>query len=358
MNIPAGLRAFAEQAYAAVSSAMTAPAPPPTGGGSFAFGDPEPVLASSLVDYLGIFADFGGRYYSPPVSLEGLARIEGANSQHGPILRFKANMVGKWFKETSVLSRSEILKAALDYHMFGMCYFQIIRNRLGGILRLERRPALMMRRGIQPGTFYELRSNLNWADPLEYQPGEIIQLMETDVRQTIYGIPGYFGGIQAVLLSEDATLFRRKFYKNGAHLGYILVTQDAGIDADSAKLLEEKIKAGTGPGNWRSLYLNIKRTQAREPVKVIPIGEIGNKDDFEKVKGITREELLAMHRMQPGICGIIPDNITGFGDLEKVMRVYHELEVIPMQHVFLGLNTILPAGQQIRFADPIWSTTA
>lgn len=329
-----------------------------TATASFAFGDPEPVLVNQLSDYLGVFVDTFYKYYLPPVSLTGLADTMNANAHHGAILRFKRNMLAKWFQPSPMLSYTEFRKAALDFHVFGMAYFQIVRNRLGGVLKLMRRPALMMRRGIEPGVFFELRDYRFYGQPIEYRPGEVVCIMEDDVKQSLYGIPEYFGGLQSVLLSEDATLFRRKYYKNGSHVGYILVTTDAGLNAETAKQIEEKVRNSQGPGNFRSMYLNIPRSQSREPVKVIPVGDIATKDDFLTVKAITRTESLAMHRMQPGIAGVIPENMTGFGDLEKVMRVYCELEVPPMQQPFLALNEILPAQGRIGFNEPIWNIPA
>jgi PBSX family phage portal protein len=358
MNIPATLKDFAVRAYQTMTTASRTETTDSGQSLAFSFGDPEPVLKDRLTDYLGVFVDVFYNYYLPPISLIGLANTENANPQHGAILRFKRNMLAKWFKPSYLLSYGEFRKAALDFQVFGMAYFQVIYNRLGGVLRLERRPALMMRRGVEPGVFYELRDYRFYGQPIEYRPGEIVCLMEDDVKQTIYGIPEYFGGLQSVLLSEDATLFRRKYFRNGSHVGYILVTSDAGLSAETAKQIEEEVKKSRGPGNFRSMYLNIPRTSSREPVKVIPVGDIATKDDFEKVKGITKGEILAMHRMQPGIAGIIPENMTGFGDLEKVMRVYCELEVPPMQQVFLALNDILPSSGRIAFDPPVWAGQA
>lgn len=333
-------------------------APPAPAVVSFAFGDPEPVLNNDINNFLGVygvFVDVMWNFWIPPVSLLGLARTLDANPHHNSILRFQRNMLAKWFRPSPILSLAEFRKAALDFRVFGMAYFRIVRNRLGGILRLERRPALMMRRGIKPGVFFEMQDWRWVGNPIEYQPYEIIQIMEDDVKQGIYGIPEWFGGLQSVLLSEDITLFRRKFFKNGAHVGYILVTSDANISSETAKVIEAKIENATGPGNFRNMYLNIPRSTSREPVKVIPIGDIATKDDYQQVKNITKSEILAMHRMQPGIAGIIPESMTGFGDLEKVMRVYVELEVPPMQQPFLSLNDYLPAGGKIVFDEPVWA---
>lgn len=360
-NIPSIIKDYAvAMAQAGLSKLADSGGSQGGGGGgvsSYSFGDPEPVLNDRIGDYLGVFANITGGYYLPPISLEGLAKVMNANAHHGPILRFKRNMVAKWYQQPSpLLPYAELRKAALDFHVFGMCYFQLIYNRLGGLLRLERRPAMYMRAGVEPGVFFEVRDYaMGLGQPLEYLPGEIVCIKEDDVRQTIYGVPEYFGGLQSILLSADATLFRRKYYLNGSHVGYVFVTQDAGLSDETATVIEERIKAGKGPGNFKSMYLNIPNSKSKEPVKVIPIGDIATKDDINAIKAITQREALAMHRMQPGIAGIIPENMTGFGDLEKVMRVYCELEVPPMQQVFLILNDILPSWGQVAFAPPVWS---
>ena len=46
----------------------------------------------------------------------------------------------------------------------------------------------------------------------EFGAGEVLHLKNYDVCQTIYGLPGYLGAIQSMLLNEDATLFRRRYY--------------------------------------------------------------------------------------------------------------------------------------------------
>ena len=316
----------------------------------FSFGDPEPVLANRMTDYLGAFLDMGGDYYRPPVDLNGLARLMNANAYHGPILHFKKNMIVKWFTPSRLLSTAEMKTAALDYAVLANAYFQKFTDRFGNVLRLARLPAISMRPGKSPDVFYKINADFS---KVEFKPGEVIHIKEPDLKQNIYGLPQYLGGIQSVLLSEDATLFRRKYYVNGAHMGYILVTTDANLDDKTAEAIENQVKNSKGPGNFRSLYLNISRSNNKEPVKVIPVGNIGSKDEFQAVKEIAEMDMLAMHRVYPGLVAILPANIGGFGDLQKSMQVYHELEVTAMQQVFLELNELIP-GNPVGFKDPVW----
>ena len=130
---------------------------------------------------------------------------------------------------------------------------------------------------------------------------------------------------------------------------------DANLDSESAKAIEKAVRDSKGPGNFRSVYINVPRSNGnKEPVKIIPVGSIGNtKDEFSALKEVTEMEMLAMHRVYPGLAAIIPANVGGFGDMQKSMQVYHELEVTAMQQVFLEVNEQI-SGQPIRFTQPNW----
>jgi len=316
---------------------------------AFSFGDPEPALGSAITDYLGTFLDPQGDYYTPPVSQRGLSKMLRANAHHGTIPYFKRNLLRKYFAPSAALSAEDLGNAGFDFMVFGHCYFKRIENRLGQLLRLQHLPALNMRRMTERDRYCMIQSS--GLDPVKFAPGEVIQLREYDPNQQIYGVPQYLGGIHSVLLNEDATLFRRKYYNNGAHMGYIFYTADADLDPDDEKALKEQIRASKGVGNFRSLFLNIPGGKP-DSVKIIPVGDIATKDEFERVKNLSRNDVLSMWRIQPALAGIMPENTGGFGDIEKISRVYFENEVVPMQDVFLALNQYLPAARQIQFNQP------
>lgn len=317
---------------------------------AFAFGDPEPVLDGQMVHYLGIFPSLNGNYYQPPVSLEGLAKMARANTHHESALFFKRNMVMKYFVDIRLIKRREMRYAALDWHTFGNCYFQVFRNGFGAVVRLARLPALNMRVGVKPGSFFFIKPD---GTEIEFKPGEVIHLKETDITQSIYGMPQYLGGLQSVLLNENATLFRRRYYINGAHAGYIFVTYD--LATDKAEAIQTAMQGSKGPGNYRSLYLNMpsghNKANLKDRVQMIPVGEM-SKDDFEAVKNVTQQDILNMHRIYPSLAAMMPMNTGGFGDIEKISKVYWENEVVPMQQVFLELNDYLPEHSRISFKEP------
>lgn len=330
---------------------------------SISFGEPVPVLDNSLA-YQGVMLAMGGQYYNPPINIEALARLEGANSYHGQALRFKADSLSKYFIESRYLSQIDIKKAAFDFSLSDNCYFQKIYNKIGRLVKLKHLPAVYMRRAAT-----NINNPLGRADDyyvmlqhqvgiinghVKFQPDEVLHLKGYDPLQGIYGKASYMGGVQDVLLSESSTLFRRKYYINGANLGYIMVTTDAGISEETAALLEDKIKGGKGAGNFKSLYINIKKTNSRNPVQIIPINDSNLNDSFTAIKQSTEMQIVAMHGIPPILLNIIPGNVGGLGDPEKALRIFYELKIKSMQQKFLEIND-LTGLNIVKFKAPEWA---
>lgn len=325
----------------------TATTEPTTGPTAFSFGDPEAVLSNNIGDYLGVFLDDKNEYYSTPVSFEGLAKLLDANAHHGTIPRFKRNMLRKSFISNAAISHTDLGNACFDLMVFGNFYLQRIFNGLGNVIRYIHIPALNVRRMKQADRYCLLQKG---KDSIKFKVGEILHKKEYDPKQNIYGVPEYLGGIQSILLNESATLFRRKYFDNGSHMGFIFYTADARLSPDDEDELKKQIRESKGVGNFRSLYLNIPGGKP-DSVKIIPVGDIATKDEFQRIKDVTQRDILSMWRIQPILAGVMPDNAGGFGDIEKISRIYEENEIVPMQDIFKELNSELPPHKHLKFID-------
>lgn len=318
---------------------------------AFSLGDPEPVLEQKITDYLGVFLHAEEKYYLPPIEPTMLAKLLHANAYHESALHFKRDMVMKWFISTPVFRAREMRRFVHDRFLFGNSYAQRITNALGKTLRFKHLPAINMRRMKADDQYCQLRPN---RDPLVFKKGEVVHLMDYDAVQQIYGIPEYIGGIQAVLLSESATLFRRKYYANGAHMGYVFYVADGDFDEDDETALIEKIKGSKGAGNFQSMFLNVPGGKP-DSVKIIPVGDIATKDEYERVKNVSRAEIISIHRIHPALAGVFTEANGGFGDIEKISRVQYENGTLPSIQLFEELNDFLPAGKKIAFRKPEFS---
>lgn len=318
-----------------------------SGAHAFSFGEPEQVLGGDIGDYLGLFIDPLQDYYTPPVSLKGLAKISRISPHHGTIPYYKRNRLCQFFNETKTVTSSDLGRAGIDFLIFGNCYFKKIFNGLGQVVRLVHIPALNVRRMREHNRYCMLRPG---KDLIKFQPNEVIHLLEYDVNQQIYGLPQYMGAINSILLNSESKQFRLKYFRNGAHMGFVFYTADARLSEEDEEALKNEISQSKGVGNFRSLFLNIPGGKP-DSVKILPVGDIATKDEFERIQNITRDDAISVWRIQPALAGVMATNAGGHGDITKISKVYHDNETVPFQNVLLHVNDHLPKSRHISFSN-------
>ncbi len=312
---------------------------------TLSFGDPIPVHSDNITDYLNVVSDISGKYFLPPIDLTGLSKMNRANGMHGSCVYSRRNMLANSLQYNKLLSYQDFKACASDFITFGNAYIQIIRSRVGNVLKLQHVPALNVRRMTNNNNQYCILQN---GKTVEFMPHEIMHFFEYDTAQNIYGIPDWIGSMQSALLNQDATLFKRKYFKNGAHLGNIFYSRDPKLSKKAQTALKEKIAQGKGVGNFRSMFLHIDNG-AEDAIKIIPVGDISQKDQFDKIKSITETDVLVAHRMQPVLMGVIPENVGGFSKPTEAKENYIDIEVRATAQNFLKINELLPRNQRIKF---------
>lgn len=328
----------------AASSGAIVPANDNRGAQSFAFGDPEPVLdRRQLIDLLECYHN--GRWYEPPIPLDGLARAYRASPHHSSAMILKRNLMVAALDPTPLMSTATFGKLVQDFLVFGNAYVEEKRNVFREPLRLDHAMAKFTRRGLLDGQFWWVPGA---TDAIEFATGSVTQIMQPDVNQEIYGVPEYLSALQSALLNEAATLFRRRYYLNGSHAGYILyATGD--IDANDTDALKAALKASKGPGNFRNLFVHAPNGKEGS-IKILPIAEAGAKDEFLGIKNATAADVMAAHRVPPQLLGIVPAQGSVFGNPTDATAMFHELEIDPIKAAFLEINERIGA-EAVRFKE-------
>lgn len=303
----------------------------------FSFGEPTPVLSGYDFLYTGIWAVPSSRYYEPPVDQNALAKLYRATAHHGSALQVKRNVLVKTFKPSAYLSRQDFSSFVMDYLIFGNAYLEKIYSRTGKLLALKPAKALYTKRGVQDGSYWWLGE---YGIETEFKKDSVLHILEPDIRQDIYGAPDYLGALQSVLLSEASTLFRRRYYENGSHAGFILYMTDSAQQQEDIDSLRTALKDSKGVGNFRNLFMYAPNGK-KDGLQLIPISEVAAKDDFANIKNVSRDDQLAGHRVPPQLMGIIPGNTGGFGDAEKAAMIFAANEIVPLQQRFLEVNDLL-----------------
>lgn len=300
---------------------------------AFTFGDPEAVLdRREILDYLE--CTVMGKWYDPPISFDGLAKSLRASVHHASPIYVKRNILLSTFEPHPWLTRTAFSRFVLDYLTFGNSYLERRDNRGGRPMALEHALARYMRRGVELDRYWFVQG---WKQEHEFKAGSVFHLQEPDINQEIYGLPEYIPALNSAWLNESATIFRRRYYKNGSHAGFILYMTDAAQQQEDVDALREALKNAKGPGNFRNLFMYAPNGK-KDGIQLIPVSEVAAKDEFMNIKNITRDDQLAAHRVPPQLMGIIPNNTGGFGDAEKAAAVFSANEITPLQARFLELN--------------------
>ena len=250
------------------------------------------------------------------MSFDGLARTYRAAVHYSSPIAVKRNILTSTFIPHPLLSQQAFSRFVQDYLVFGNAYLEKRTNRLGGILSLEPSLAKYTRRGVDLDTYWFVQYGMT-TQPYEFTRGSIFHLMEPDLNQEIYGLPEYLSAIPSALLNESTTLFRRKYYINGSHAGFIMYMTDAAQNQEDVNNIRQAMKSAKGPGNFRNLFMYSPN---------------GKKDGIQ---------IIPAHRVPPQMMGIMPSNVGGFGDVEKASRVFVRNELMPLQKRLSELNSWL-----------------
>ncbi|HJW26418.1 MAG TPA: phage portal protein [Rhodocyclaceae bacterium] len=329
----------------AAQSTADVPAPVPADAQqakaeAFSFGDPEAVLDKrEILDYLECTK--AGKWYEPPISLDGLAKTARATVHHSSPMYVKRNILTSCYVPHPLLSRTDFSRFAMEFIVFGNSYLERQDSMTGRPLALKPSLARYTRRGLDLETYFFWRG---WQDDHEFKKGSVFHLMEPDINQEIYGLPEYIPALQSAWLNESATLFRRRYYTNGSHAGFILYMTDAVQEQKDIDNLREALRSSKGPGNFRNLFMYAPNGK-KDGIQLIPVAEVAAKDEFMNIKNVTRDDQLAAHRVPPQLMGIIPHNTGGFGDAEKAAAVFSANEIAPLQQRLMELNDWI--GQEV-----------
>lgn len=310
---------------------------------AFGFGDPEAVLdRREILDFLE--CPDNGKWFEPPISMDGLAKSSRAAVHHASAMIVKRNILVSCFEPTKLLSRSAFSMFAHEFIIFGNAYLERRDNMLREPMRLLATKAKYTRRGLDMDTYWFVPK---YNEEHKFKKGKVFHLIEHDVNQEIYGLPEYIPALHSAWLNESATLFRRKYYKNGSHAGFILYLTDPAQQQEDVDALRQALKDSKGPGNFRNLFMYSPNGK-KDGLQLIPVSEVAAKDEFVGIKNVTRDDQLAAHRVPPQLMGIVPNNNGGFGDAETAARVFNVNEIGALQARMLEVNDWI-GDEVIRF---------
>ncbi|HFF9519420.1 TPA: phage portal protein [Serratia marcescens] len=300
---------------------------------AFTFGEPSPVLdRRDILDYTECIGN--GKWIEPPISFSGLAKSLRAAVHHSSPIYVKRNILASTYIPHPLLSQQDFSRFVLDYLVFGNAFLEKRMSVSGKLLKLQTSPAKYTRRGVELDVYWFIQS---FAEPHCFAPGGVFHLLEPDINQELYGMPEYLSALNSAWLNESATLFRRKYYQNGAHAGYIMYVTDSAQSKTDIEAMRSAMSSSKGLGNFKNLFLYAPNGKP-DGIKIVPLSEVATKDDFFNIKKVSAADLLDAHRIPYQLMGGKPENVGSVGDVEKAARVFVRNELTPLQQRIKEVN--------------------
>ncbi|HHK7959193.1 TPA: phage portal protein [Serratia marcescens] len=300
---------------------------------AFTFGEPSAVLdRRDILDYTECVGN--GKWIEPPVSFSGLAKSLRAAVHHSSPIYVKRNILASTYIPHPLLSQQDFSRFVLDYLVFGNAFLEKRFSVTGKLLKLETSPAKYTRRSVDPSVYWFVQS---FAEPHPFAPDSVFHLLEPDINQELYGMPEYLSALNSAWLNESATLFRRKYYQNGAHAGYIMYVTDAAQNNTDVEALREAMSDSKGMGNFKNLFFYAPNGKP-DGIKIVPLSEVATKDDFFNIKKVSAADLLDAHLIPYQLMGGKPENVGSVGDVEKAAKVFVRNELTPLQQRIKEVN--------------------
>ena len=293
---------------------------------AFTFGEPTTIDGHELFNYVECWHN--GRWYETPINMHGLSKAYKSTPYLTSGIIFKRNFLANLFVPHAKLSRKAFEQIALDFVWCGNAYLEELPNVRWRATSYRPTLAKYTRRG-KDGKFFMLYNDESGYQEHEFA-NRICHIKECDIDQEIYGVPDYYSALQSAWLNESATLFRRKYYNNGSHAGFILYVNDPANDPNDIDALRQALKDSKGPGNFRNLFFYSPNGK-KDGIQIIPVSEIAAKDDFGTIKNISRDDVLSALRIPPQLMGIVPSNAGGFGSIRDASEMFWRNEILPLQ---------------------------
>lgn len=303
----------------------------------FTFGEPEPTRGIDFINTMQCYSN--GKWYEPPFLPDAISRLFQLSPHHASAIILKRNLLTDAFVPNKYLSRSAFSAMVFDLLVFGNAYCEIVKTKVNTPYQIRHAMALYTRRGVEDDQFF-------WVplvkDYVEFE-NQVVQIRQPDFNQEIYGLPEYLGAMQSAALNHASTVFRMRYYRNGSHAGFILY-MSGNLDNDSLQNIKQQLEKSRGQNNFKNMVVHSPNGKKGD-IELIPIAEVGAKDEFLNIKNVTRDDILASHRVPPQLLGMVPPNGSGFGDVSKAMESFYQLEIKPLTKMFEEVNDVI--GQQI-----------
>lgn len=238
-----------------------------------------------------------------------------------------------------------LTKAAIDFEVFGNCYFEVGRTVAGDIGYFGHIPASTVRVRMPKDGFIQIVGNQityfrNYGEyttsPLtnDSRPNEIIHIKKYSPRSSFYGVPDSASCITAIMGDALAARYNLKFFDNSATPRYIVTLTGARLSKVSEDKLFKFLQTSLRGEPHRTLFIPLPNDPNGTQVKLEMVRVDAQVQDgsWENYRDRNKADILMAHGVPENRVG---GGLTG-GTATAISsdRMFKEQVVVPSQEVF------------------------
>jgi len=258
----------------------------------------------------------------PFFSFDTLLDLYYTNTYHRRAVQLKASLLSNITEARSLEGQYKTPKQLLysfilNLELFGNAFLEIVGNKIY----------------LLPTTEARVDKNHNIYQVKNEKKIQLTakQLAYYSPKSLFYGEPDYLGSLLAIITSSKIDAFNNAFFENSAKADKAIVFENAEPSEEQMRAFEQFF--GSNFKGYQNAHKTLIVTAHGENAKV-RFEDLSKIDDlsFEKLKNITRDEIITAHGVPPRMMGIVTSGqLGGGGELIGQLHTFNQLTIIPKQ---------------------------
>jgi capsid portal protein len=258
----------------------------------------------------------------PFFSFDALLDLFYANTYHRRAIMLKASLLSNVTDASSLEGQTKTPKQLLysfilNLELFGNAFLEISGKKLYLLPTIEAR--------------VDRNHNIFQVKNGKKIELEAKQLAYYSPKSLFYGEPDYLGSLLSILTSSKIDGFNNAFFDNSAKADKAIVFENAEPNEEQMRAFEQFF--GSNFKGYQNAHKTLIVTAHGENAKV-RFEDLSRIDDlsFEKLKNMTRDEIITAHGVPPRMMGIVTAGaLGGGGELIGQLHAFNQLTIIPKQ---------------------------
>jgi len=251
-----------------------------------------------------------------------------------------------------------MIRMLTDYFALGNGWLEVSRNTKGEVAAIYHVRGKTVRRKKDFSGYYQVRSFKkqefrNFGDPKNRDKNELIHFYEYDPEDDYYGIPEWLPAMATMAMDRAAVEYNTYVFDNGMMIPFAIIIEGGTLSRKARNALKNFLQKNYKGIANAGRAMVIANDDPNVKIRIEKLDTPGLRDmSFSKMRLLSRDEVIAAHRVPPRLTGIMtPGQLGGGGEVSGQLKIFQETLIKPEQR---KLENILNRTILASFGEHKW----